>query len=323
MLYITSTPKDFTPIYKGLIFSVESDEIADLEVKILNAESEEVVGTKRFTEVTEAVIDIAPYIARYAAMREPIVGSSRLEELPSDSYYIIVTDGQNSETSESIIVSSNLDTPQQGVNTVMPLPRNIAYGEQDDVRLQAPTLSTVVAEAVSDRGESLTLELLSGSGAVVLHLSTEDFNPLTKSITVTIYFNDILNRSFTYNIIPQYGGSQRVAWVSQSGTIERYTFPVIDSQELTVTRHAVSDSQSRKQIVRYSTRRTYTLNSECENNETIESLSAIIAAEKVWFENGGELTEVEVEQSSVVTHNFGKVGSVSLTFAEQREEVVL
>lgn len=322
MLYITSIPKDFTPIHRGLIFCVESDDVADLEIKILNAESQNVAGTKRFTAVTEAVIDIAPYITRFTAMRQPLIGSSRLEELPSDSYYIIATDGQNSETSDVVIVSCNLDTPQQGVNTVMPLPRNIVYGEQDDVRLQAPILSTVVAEVVSDRGESLTLELLSGSGAVVLHLSTEDFSPLTKSLTVTLYFNDILNQSFTYSIIPQYGGSQRVAWVSQSGTIERYTFPVIESQELTVNRHAVTHSGNLKQTVRYTTKRTYTLNSECENTKTIESLSAIIAAERVWFENGGELTEVSVEQNSVVTHSFGKVGSVSLTFSEQREEVV-
>lgn len=323
MLYISKTSNDFTPIFQGLLFTIQSDEATDITVDIFNATSNTVIGTKSLSNITEAVIDIAPYINRSLDSTKPLTGASRLEECHAESYYITVSDAINLEISDTLIVCNNLEQTSHGVHTSLSLSRNISYKEEDDLRIYAPPQTTITAEITSDAGDSLSLELFSTLGVAQLHINTADFSPSTKELTVKIYFNDSLFQSVSYNLIPRYKGAQRVVWVSDKGTIERYTFPVVKSKELKVVRHTTTNSLGQLQTIRLRKSKIYTLVSEGLTDATLEGLAAIIAAPKVWFEEDGVFNEVTVGQSDIKYHNFGNISSLSITFTELGEEVAL
>lgn len=322
MLEFTTIPKNFTPISEGVVFTVESDEQTDFTIGIVESQSGVVVGRKCVYGTTTAVVDIAPYVENMSKWVLPERGKCTLRNAPMAGYHITVDTESDSIVSQTVILSNNLETPKSGINSLLPVQREIGYGEEDDLRVYVPPQSTVLVQMISDRGEYLSYEMYSESGAIEIHVATSEFESITKRLVVDVFYNSQLTQSAMYNFVPRYKGAVRLMWLSPGGNIEHYTFPVKRSQSTVVEKRRVSSSLYGEVVSTISAKRL----SICSNNETEvvrKALTTVVTATKVWIEEPTESVEATVIESEIVTSQFGKIGHIALTLEYDGKEVVV
>ena len=320
MLDFVSKPKNFTPIHEGIVFVVESDEQCDFAIEIVNKDSGEVVGCKSISDTTIATVDIAPYIASLSSSLLPERGVCRLQSAPQAKYYIRVNTDMDSEVSDTVVVSNNLEKPKSGVNSIFAPNRKISYGEDDDVRIYAVDRSSVRAQIVADNGQSVNLELYSQTGAVELHIATAEFSSDIKELTVDISCDNVHLQRLVYSVVPRYEGSVRLMWVSAAGNWEHYTFPVTVESSMVIEKRRLSSHLTGEVVSTVSTKRKRL----CSQNEAAsvrEALATVVSSTNVWME-GEQLTEVRVLEGEVVISKFGTAGHVVVTLEYDGKEVV-
>lgn len=324
MVEIVSRPDDFTPVKEGLIFVVESDEESDFEVIIFDAQSEEEVGRKVIYGTTRAVVDIAPYVANMDVLMMPKKGVSALQTTPIAGYMIVVQTETDAVESDVVWVSNNLVKEAEGIHSIFPTEecREIAYGDDDDLKIKAPYAGPIAVEVIADTGDSCSYNIHSGSGEAVFHLSTRMFDESVERIVVDIYCDDEFLQSIDYEIVPRYPRSTRLMWLSAEGVLEHYTFAVEQSRKLVAkqkksfvgTAGQTSSCNSAVQL-KLGTKR-------CSERE-LEALATIITAPKVWIEQADGYLEAEVLDNEAVISRFSEVGELSITIEYGRKEVRL
>lgn len=322
MVEIITKPENFTPIREGVVFVVNSDEEVDFDIGIVESQSGVVVGRKVVYGSTEAVVDIAPYVANMSKRILPERGKCALKNAPVAEYHITVDTAYDSIVSEKVVVSNNLEVPKRGINSLLPQQREIGYGEEDDLRVYVQADKDVEVQIISDRGEFLSYEMHSESGAVEIHLATKVFKSITKQIVVDIFSDNNLSYSALYKVVPRYKGAVRLMWLSPAGNIEHYTFPIKRSQSTVVEKRRVSSSLNGEVVSTISAKRL----SICSNNEkevVREALTTVVTATKVWIEESDRSVEATVVESEMVTSQFGKTGHIAITLEYDGKEVVV
>ena len=318
---LTKISNDFTPLHHGIIFGIdtESSEPSDLVVEIIESESGEVVATQRLRKVCQAEVNIAPYIERTKGRTPHTSATSILSEAMTAKHHIRIGE----EVSEAITTSVNLEPATvPTLLTTMPFARKIAYGEQDEVLIVAGAGSKIAAHITTNNEESLSLEYTTASGVAIFTLATKDFGLWADRIEVVLECNGKPLGTLRYTIAPSYKGNTRLAWISEKGSIERYTFPAITSTSRKVERTILNALASRE-VIESRTELFATLRSHYEPKATIEALARIISAPKVWIERQNGVQEVVVATSSLDSNLFNEPNAVTLTLSvARREEVV-
>ena len=319
---INKLSDNFSPIDEGIFFAIdtEGDTPAEIIVEIIDTESNEIVGTQLLREVTSAKINIAPYLNRFDNYAPMTLRQTTLSEAPTAAYKIRINDIE----SEEVAVSVNrckIGTMPIAV-TSFPLSRRVAYGEKDELLIVTKKGDTIYAEVESDTGETLHLEHLSLSGVATLTLSPEDFESDVSSLKVTLYCDGEEFCTVRYSVKPQRKGATRMAWISDSGAIEYYTFPLSHKTSHSVEKQAVLTHEGFCSV-RGRSKETNSLSSRFEPSATIAALAQITSAPKVWLERNGAYELVEVETYELEYNLFGEPSQVILNVCRWQKEVAL
>ncbi len=318
---LTKISNNFTPINEGIFFGIdtETDEPTDLTVEIVDARNGQIVATQLLRSVTYAEVNIAPYVEQFSAYQPSTHKFATIVEAPTASYYIRI----GSELSESIILSVNQTAPtKSSIVSSMPKTRRISYGEGDELLLLVDAGDTLTVDITTDMGDGSSLEYITERGVASLFISTKEFSEETHSINVEIARNGELLGALCYHLIPSHKESVRLAWLSDLGSIERYTFPIVTKVERMTRKNTICTSNGRE-VVESSYARNASLISRYEPKPIIEALAHIISSTKVWIEEEGKFTGIEV-LSSELTHNlFGEPCCVELSIATPERKGVM
>ncbi len=313
--------QNFTPLHQGLFFGIETENEApsDLMVEVVDATTNEVIATQQLRGVVSAEVNVAPYIERFAEYH-PSHSSTGFGEAPTRACAIRV-DG---EMSDRVVVSTNktLQTLPTVV-TAMPSSRHISEGEVDELLLLVEEGDNIVANIETDRGGNLTIDYTTITGAVIMTMAAKDFDADTTAIDVEILRNGEHFITLHYTMKAKYKGGCRLAWISESGSIERYTFPIVVKRECKSKKCFVGTGEDRR-MVRATSESELSLVSRYEPSAMVEALSHIISSERVWIEEKEECREVAVITSAVDYSLFGEPDCVEIVVLEGgREERML
>ncbi len=316
---ITKLSNDFTPIRKGIYFNVETegDTPTNIIVEIVDSLTSEVIATKLLRGVTSAKVNIAPYLSRFEE-RKPMQNlCTSISGAPYAEYKVRVDDIE----SEAVMVSVNNieaeNTPT--IISAMPNTRRISYGESDEVLIISKEGRNICAEITADNGEQLNIEHHATTGANILTISTEDFGANTHSLDVVLRCDGEEFGSLHYQVTAPIKTSTRLAWLSDKGSIERYTFPVSYEVKHTVEKGAILTTDG-VQTTHCRTKQNIALASRFEPTETIAALAGIASSTKVWWECNGELKSVEVTTRSIEQSLFGAPDSIRIEISTLNEE---
>ena len=319
---IEKISENFTPLHEGILFGIdtECEEPTDIEVKIIEMATGEVVATKLLRNTVATTINIAPYVEILTEYAPSTHRQTTFTEAPTASYKICVGDIE----SEEVVVSVNRCKIGSAPTIVASLPttRHIARGENDEVLIRAECGKSIRAEIAANTGESLHLEFQTASGMAILTLSTDDFETAISSLDIALYCDGEMFGSLHYAVKPYLKTATRLAWLSDSGAIERYSFPSsykakrYAKKRVISTIDGVEASQSHaKQFI--------SLCSRIEPRATVEAVAQLASSPKVWVEQDDRWQLVEVVTPEIEYNLFGEPSFLHLDVCLWQKEVGL
>ena len=316
---ITKLSNDYDPIRKGIYFNIDTEESepTTIIVEIVDASTAEVVATQQLREVVSANVNIAPYLPKFEERKPVQKLRTAISGAPCAHYKVIV----NGIESEVVTVSVNnieaVDMPT--IISTMPDTRRISRDESDEVLILSGEGRDILVEITADNGEQLNLEHITTTGANILTISAEDFGANLHSLKVVIYCEGEKFGSLRYVVSPPIKTATRLAWLSDKGSIERYSFPVSHKVKHSAEKSTILTTEG-VQTTKCRTKQVLSLASRFEPSDTITALAQIASSTKVWRECGGELESVEVVTPSIEQNIFGTPDSIYIDICTLNEE---
>lgn len=321
-MILTTLSPDFTPRNQALRFGIDTERETpqDVMVDVVDVATDTTLSRQHLRQITTAEVNIAPYTRDFSLHTPSQKRHTSFKEAPSSLYAIRCEDCQ----SEPLRISVNRreqSTPT--LVTSMPLNRTISYGERDELLLLVNPNNHISVYIEGDTGEVMMLDYTALTGAAILSISTADFAYNIGTLDVDIECNGEWLTTLHYKMVRSGRKSMRLAWISDEGSIERYTFPMTTKRQQKCEKRSVAAAEGQR-VVSATTEQSDVLISRYEPRLTIESLAEIISATKVWIERGDDYNEVEV-LTSVVDHNLlGEPDCLRLTIRQwRRKEVAL
>ena len=319
---INKLSDNFTPLHEGIFFGIDTEEesATDLVVEILERSTGEVVATQMLRKVVSAKVNIAPYVNRFAEYRPTSHHQTAFSEAPAAAYKIRIGDTE----SEEVIVSINRTKigTAPALVTSLPQARRIARGENEEVIILSNKGDLICVEMEADNGEILYFEQIATSEASILSISPDEFDEEVKAFDVTLYCEGITLNTLRYTIALPTQNATRLAWISESGAIERYTFPQLSKATLSTRKQSFMTSEGLC-TAHCRTKQTISLSSRFEACATIEALAQIASSPKVWMEQDNHFNLVEVTTSEISYNLFGEPSHINFNLCLWQKEVAV
>ena len=320
---ITKLSENFTPRQQGLFFGIDTEDSTPTElltVEIIDTHTGEVIAEQTLRNVTTAKVNIAPYVVLPSHYESSDHQTLSFTEIERFSYAIRVNEIESDELVVSINRKEIDSTP--AIISSQPFTRHIALGEYDEVMVIADSDSDLYAEITTNLGESISVESYCESGIAILSVPTMQLDAATRSFELRIECDGESLQSISYTVTPRRKSAVRLAWLSDEGTIERYSFPISNRTFLSISKRVTSSSDG-DITAQCSAKESITICSRYEPLATITSLAQIAHSPKVWIEEMGESKSVEVTSSDIEYNLFGVPSCLALDICVWQKEVTL
>ena len=310
-MQFTQIPQQYAPLGQAIRYAVEQDAAGNLDARIVEVNSELLLGAKRFAETTAAAFDIAPMLRRTLQFT-PSTGATgfqtaaercitvRVEALKTGSEIIAAT-----APARTFLPGDEIPAAPC-IRTTMPLERLIPEGAADELTLWSDEACVVTVSGHS--ADSVTAENYQSesTGLQIFRLDTRDF-PACETLTVDAGECGVVR----YTVIPATQEAVRMAWRSRCGSIEHYSFPVMRSTTLRVSRQRAETADGHL-VTAVETDRETELVSAYEIPEMLETLAGIVTAPQVWRVDGEAYTPVDVVTEEAVVQQRGVLRALEL-----------
>ncbi len=322
----TYLPLNLDSLYSDLLYLYESSESADLDFYINNVAEDYTIGVKKFYSTTYAMMNIAS-IVRPAVYPTPKLREQGFIDTDEIGLARVTVRCGDTTTAERQFTLSRQRENSVGLVSALPSQRFISVGEVDVVRFVVdPTarLYVDVTYTIADDNLDARKPYIDSERAVesftrsevthstdpdgcyvvdfqfVAHLINDDWSQsdsynlqMCESVSVVARQSDVEIGRVEYSVIPKPDGAMRLAWLSDRGTIEHYTFPVVKSYSV--------DSSFQK---------SYTLTSAYESFEVRCALAQIAGAKRLW---------VATEESSSMSYSEAQSEDSVIEVSQSRE----
>ncbi|WP_302585698.1 hypothetical protein [uncultured Alistipes sp.] len=312
MLSFTTQPADCVPAGQRAEYRLACDPAQTVDIRITDSQTDELLGTKRFVDVAEAVFDAAPVVRRHIAFA-PESGTAtgfiaNTDRICSVKVSAAPTDApaQAVVSSASVYYAATEAAPIPSLLTAMPLQRLLAPGEQDEITLLKYGLLRMTVTAKGPAGERTQNYTSTSTPIHLFRLCADDFPDAEQ---LTLDFAGV--GTVVYTTAPKPHDACRLAWRSRAGSLEHYTFPteVCATVEASKTRICGPDGYS---TTASTEKRRTRLRSAYETRAAAEALAEIVASPQVWRVAGGRYEPVDVVTDTAVLQRQGVLNMLEI-----------
>lgn len=322
MLSFKTTPGQLVPAGRRAEYRIASDRTQTIDIRLTDSRSGELLGTKRFVEVTEALFDAAPIVRRHLRFLPKRSRASGFVAMEDRCRTVIATavsadDPDNPIVSEaSIFYAGTGEATVPSFITAMPLQRLIAPSEQDELTLLSDESPWITITAEGPDGENRRTFNTFNSFVNPFRINADDF-PGAERITVEARSGGKVE----YTVVPAPQGARRIAWRSRAGSIEHYTFPIETETAVEVSKSRIRGTEGCSTVA-VATGGRMRLRSAYETREMLESLAEIVASPEVWLADGEQYVPVDVTTDRAVVHRHGVLSLLEIEIQPQDETSV-
>ena len=310
-MLFTQTPEMYAAIDQEIRYVVEQEDPGNIDIRVLNDSSKELLGTKRFPDTTQASFDLQPWLHNVLEIT-PSSGetgfkssSERTIPLRVEAYETGNDKPVNWSTGVTLIPGDQTASPYE-IRTTMPSERLIPAGAGDELTLLTNNACNITITGTSRDSTIAENFQMMKMGLHIFRLDTRDF-PECETITV-----DVENcGAIHYTVIPASQNAARVAWRSHAGSIEHYSFPTVRSTTLHVTKQRAEGIDGHLVTAAETVRETL-LVSAYERPEVLEALAEVTSAQQVWLVDGDSYTPIDVLTEEAVIQRHGTLCSLEL-----------
>lgn len=301
MLSFTTTPGPCAAAGQRAEYRLASTPAQTVDIRITDSETGELLGTKRFAEVTEAVFDAAPVVRRCIGF-DPhpsntsgfLTNADRIRTIKVTAAAIEAPENE-AAAPECRFYPASKAVQSSSLLTAMPRERLIAPGEQDELTVLNEGNVRATVTAAGPGGEEKRTYVSRTAMLHIFRLCADDF-PGAEQITVDFGTAGTV----VYSVTARPDDACRIAWRSRAGSLEHYTFPTetVTTVEASKTRVCSSDGYSTAATAEE--RRTR-LRSAYETRATAEALTETISSPEVWriADEGYEAVDVATDTAQL------------------------
>ncbi len=323
MLTFISQPQNLAPIDKGLIFHVVSDEKTTFNISIIESQSGATIAKKVVKQATEAIVDIAPYTLTVIDRQPKLKSGFGLSVLPIATFHIEVETDIDWECSDEVTICCNHEPlKNEYIQSVFGNNRIISHGEQEDILLWIPTVTTIDVVITSQTNEVFSTSITAPYGLTNLHIDTALIDPQANGFKVEIFYDENIISTLIYNFVVRRKQAVRLMWFTPSGAIEHYTFDTKLKQEISVTRSPIYKSTSGAKVIEVQSVERQTLRSAALSQALAKAVASVASSPRVWIEDRNN-TEVKVVDQSVEVYNNDKATLITLTIETDPKKITL
>lgn len=321
MLFFTLQPGSCVPAGQRAEYRLKCEPAQTTDIRITDALTDELLGTKRFANVAEAAFDVAPIVRRNIGFDPQPSGSSGFQTSEDRTCTVAVTaaptdDPENrTAAAECLFYPATAAATGPALLTSMPLQRLIAPGEQDELTLLNEGVQQATVTATGPAGEQ---KRTFTSRLTMLHLfrlCPDDF-PDAEQLTVDFGTAGTV----VYSVTTRPHDAQRLAWRSRAGSLEHYTFPTeaAVTVEASKTRAWGPDGHSAATLAEE--RRTR-LRSAYETRAMAEALAEIVSASEVWRIDADGYEPVDVMTDTAALQRQGVLNVLEIEIRPRKSEL--
>lgn len=320
----TSIPEAYASFREPLLYAFDTEaEAHDVEVKIINAQTQKVIGKKMLYGVTTAQIDIAPYVRGQMQLKMPerVVQCGEVE-LNQQIYVKVEVDGVSSAVRRFMAAKVDLEQAWQLLTSQLPY-RTMACDEFDIISYFAypDMVVEVVVESSGKGSERVSFSPASG-GQCAVAVTAQGLGESVDGLKVTIKVDGQSVAELNYDIKPNLSGARRLVWLNEWRAPECYTFPLRKGVLIKATRKHMESVWGREAAALES-ENELKLISAYEPKAQIEALGRILSSEQLWLVEGGELQRVNLLTDRVMPAEYGEMGMIEVDVRAAEEGVKL
>lgn len=311
MLAFKTTPPDYSPTWRRAECRVTNDTAQTIDIALKHTLTGELLGTKRFVNVSEATFDVSPIIRRsirFAPQPAPTGYVSAVDrKIPVTVTAALMDDPNRKVHSPTRVYFAGAEMPAMlSLLTTMPTERLIAPGECDEVTLlfNIPPETTVTAQGPA--GTVVRTYTPGSSGLQAFRLDTSDF-PGAERITVEF---DTCGK-VEYTVVPVAQGARRIAWHSRTGSLEHYTFPIELTASVETQKTRISGADG-TEVISAAREQRLRLRSAYETRAMLETIAEILVAPEVWIVDATGYRKVDVLSDQAVVHRHGVLSCLEI-----------
>lgn len=302
MFSFTQIPQAGAPLGEPVLYAVAGDSSGEIRLRLLTGAGEQLCA-KCFCETGQATADMAPALRRRLRFGAPS-GRTGFRS-PADRFLeayaearITLAEGETRYATAPmrrfLPCAAAPDVPS--LLTTMPFERLIGPGERDELTLITAGTCRVTVRA-AEQGRLRELHFSDeGSGLHLFEVDLSDF-PDAERLEVEAEGCPAIG----YTPVNDTAEAVRLAWRTEQGSVEHYTFPVRSHTTLEVRRRRTASTAGIR-TAGVSAQRTTTLVSACELPPVADALEGLLRAPQVWQADGDRYWEVEVMTDRAELH---------------------
>lgn len=285
--------------------ATELSEPSDVVVEIVDAISGEQMGVRRLYGITEAEIDIAPYVR--GAIGVAVLSTATLQLSPV-ARRVVVRVG-DVEAPSRLYYRTKVDVSTPHILSSTEQPRVVACGDAIRLTLFAKSEVRVTVRNLSILSPVAFQALVTCGMPVELAVDTSSYRGGSVSIMVEINCDRSVVFSLDYTVVEPSAGGCRLAWYNTKGGIECYTFPrmVQKSLESQLMTDVVGVAPRLRSVVA-----RYSLLSAMERTEEVKRILDIVLSPDLYECTGKECRSVRLLDRAIAFDDHGGLRRIEL-----------
>ncbi len=296
-------------------FDTELDEATDVDIGIFDAQTDEVIATKRLYGVVAAEVDIAPILRSISDSRIVLGGRTSIMTSPLSRQVVVEIMGVRSEA--RVFCAVQRDITKAELLSRIPTGQTVSRNDLIVFSVAAPDTLTMRIEAHTSLSmRTYNFSKITGSMPCDVVINVRDYSRDVNRIV--LYISNVGEEigMLTYNVVDNANTGRVLMWRNWQGGIESYRFPrhIPITQGATVDRFATHDGV--EAILRSATLKSR-LCSAMERSDEIERISQIVFAPYVYELKNQKLTDVELVTRSIDRSKHGELQTIALDICSE------
>ena len=267
--------------------------------------------------MTEAGFDIAPYLRRRVQF-VPATGGTGFHPAAGRTVTVHVEAAATGGAVEAVSPARTFRPGAEAAEapcllTSMPLRRLIPEGACDELTLLTDGPCTVTVTAMAGDTAAAESYRAAEAGLHIFRLDLRDF-PDAETLTVDAGACGTV----VYTVIPARQEAVRLAWRSRAGSVEHYSFPVLQTEVIRSVRQQAYGPDGRTAATAETDRETV-LVSAYEGRQVLEALAELTSAPEVWIADGDSYTPVDIASDEAVVQRHGTLSCLEIAVRPKRK----
>ena len=303
-------PQNYAPGFAPQRYIFINDAAAaTLTARLSDARSGDAVAELLLRDLWMPEIEVSSFLRRMAAVFPFEAETTGLYAPTTRTTALAVAIG-NDKAADRIFLPATRATQAGEALTSLPATRLIGAEEADEVSVHCRVHCSATLTATCNGVPTEHAYSVSAEGVALFRLDAAEF-PDTESFDLKLTADGI-ESAIHYEVTETPDGSRRLAWLNDTGGIDRYTFPLVEERRYEIERRRLSLEEAGHIQSETVGEQRLRLGSAYEPAAVLEALAQLAAAPAVWAATGDGWTEVDVVSDTIRIERPGKLQHLTL-----------